>query len=340
MSPDQARDIFSLFISNAATPSLSAEISGGEPLLCGCDWLAAVCAHVRAMEANCGKHVNLWITTNGTLLTEQFVEVLRKYQVIVSIGLDAPGGSEKGLKTLDGRSRPGIGLLQEFYHLPGINAVATQPAAKHIEQFMDVLRTWGVRQFRFTAFNDRGRIRSAPELIPTVDEAVDYTIRLLRYMERCDFSIVETDALDRVYRFMGDRYQENFCYSPNCPAGSGFLAVDAKGDVYPCGFETRERFLLGNLYDGYDEKRRNNALSAYHGQSAPLLRCVFCRSSRICHFGCAGCMHDGNSRHFDAECQLTQRLFEHLEQDPGAVERYYRQAKDRLAERDLSPISQ
>ncbi len=291
--------------------------------------MAAVCGGLRAMETQYDKHLDLWITTNGTLLTEELVAIFRDCRAGVSVGVDAPAGVSGGVKTLDRRVRKGIERLQKVGATPAINAVATRPAMRHVTRFMDELKRMDLRLFRLTAVNRRGRACSATRLLPTAREAFACTMRLIRHMDRCDFSIVESSALDRVYRYMGDVYESNFCYGPSCPAGSGFLAVDAKGDVYPCGSETRNRFVMGNVYDGFDESRRRGVLSAYHGELAPFVRCAYCRAGRMCHYGCPGCQHEGDLRHFDAECRLTQLLFERFERDRPAIEQIYRRAKSK-----------
>jgi len=329
MTSEQALEIVRLFLVHASAPRVSVEISGGEPLLCGSRWLAAVCGGVREMETKYAKHLYLRITTNGTLLNEEVIAIFRDCKVGLCIGVDAPTGVSGGIKTLDRRVRKGIELLQRSYITPAINAVATSPAMRCAGRFMDELKRMNIWVFRLTSVNTRGRACSTPQLLPTAEEAFNCTMQLIQYMDRCDFSIVEKSALDRVYRYMGDVYEPNFCYNTTCPAGSGFLAVDAKGDIYPCGDETRERFIMGNVYDGFDKARSLRVLSAYHGQLAPFIRCAYCRAGRICHYGCPGCLHEGDSNHFDAECQLTQMLFERFEHDRTVLEKVYGRAKNK-----------
>ena len=327
MTAEQAVEILRLFLAHSSAPKITVEISGGEPLLCGSRWIAAVCSGLRAMETQYARRLDLWITTNGTLLTEEIVAIIRDCKVRLSVGVDAPAGVSGGLKTLDRRVRSGIELLQKLYTAPAINAVATRPAMRHVTRLMDELRQMNIRRFRLTTVNNRGRAGSTPALLPTAREALACTMRLIRYMDRCDFSIVEASALDRVYRYMGDVFEPNFCNAPTCPAGRGFLAVDAKGNVYPCGNETRDRFIMGNIYDGFDGPRSRRVLSDYHGELAPFVRCVYCRVGRICHYGCTGCLLEGDTRHFDAECRLTQMLFERFERGRPAIEEIYRRAK-------------
>ncbi|MGD1000354.1 MAG: radical SAM protein [Candidatus Brocadiia bacterium] len=327
MTAEQAVEILRLLLEHSSAPRITVEISGGEPLLCGSRWIAAVCGGLRAMERQYAKRLDLWITTNGTLLTEEIIAIIRDCKAKLSVGVDAPAGVSGEVKTLDRRVRKGIELLQKLYATPGINAVATLPAMRHVTRFMDELKQMNIRVFRLTAVNSRGRASSAPALLPTAKDALACTMRLIRYMDRCGFSIVEASALDRVYRYMGDVYEPNFCNAPACPAGSGFLAVDANGDVYPCGNETRDRFIMGNIYDGFDGPRSRRVLSAYHGELAPFVRCVYCKAGRICHYGCPGCLHEGDTRHFDAECQLTQMLFERFERNRVAIGEIYRKAK-------------
>lgn len=330
MKEDQALEILRFFLANTSLQKIGVEISGGEPLLCGNQWMAAVCNGLREMEKQYDKDLYITITTNCTLMTEEVISTFRECNTNISVGVDAPDSASGGLKTLDLRVREGIELLQKHYRMPAINAVATRLAIHHVEKFIDELKELNVQVFRLTAVNSRGRALEAPWLMPTTEEEVDCTMRLIHYMDNYDFSIMETTALDRIYRFFGDMFEPNFCHNPTCPAGIGFIAVDLKGDIYPCGNETRERFIMGNLYDGFDETRSHQILSAYHNKQIPLIRCAFCKASRICYYGCPGCMHENDTNHFDSECRLAQKLYERFENDRPLIEGLYKRAKTKI----------
>ncbi len=327
MTATTALQILELFLEHASAQKLSVEISGGEPLLCGNGWLAAVCSGLRVMESKYAKQLSVRMTTNGTLLNEEAVAILRDCRVGLCVGVDAPEGASSGVKTLSRRVRKGIELLQESYMTPAINAVATLPAIKHIERFMDELVRMDIREFRLTPINNRGRVGTAPEQLPSAEEAVACTMLLIRHMQRCGFAIVEKTTLDRVYRYMGDVYEPNFCHSPTCPAGSGFLAVDAKGDIYPCGNETRTHFLLGNIFNGFERTRSRRVLVDYHEPPPEFIRCISCRAGRICHYGCPGCTHEGDTEFFEADCRMTQMLFEQFEINDAEIKSFYHETK-------------
>ena len=145
MMAEQAMEILRLYLAHASAPRIAVEISGGEPLLCGSRWMAAVCGGLRVMEKEYAKHLSLMITTNGTLLTKEFIAIFRDCKVTLTVGVDAPAGVSGGVKTLDRRVRKGIELLQRLDTTPCINAVATLPAMRHVERFMDELKGMDVR---------------------------------------------------------------------------------------------------------------------------------------------------------------------------------------------------
>jgi uncharacterized protein len=63
---------------------------GGEPMLVGPRRFDEFCEKLRALEARAGFSLRLSITTNGTLVSDAWIEMFRKHRVSVTLSIDGP----------------------------------------------------------------------------------------------------------------------------------------------------------------------------------------------------------------------------------------------------------
>lgn len=63
---------------------------GGEPLLFGKPRFAQLCRKLRRLEQDLGFKLRLSVTTNGTLIDQEFAELISRYRVGVTLSVDGP----------------------------------------------------------------------------------------------------------------------------------------------------------------------------------------------------------------------------------------------------------
>jgi uncharacterized protein len=117
---------------------------GGEPTLVGPDRFASWCARAESMLS--GIDVRFAMQTNGTLLTERWVDVLLRHEVDVGISLDGPREVNDMFRVdhagrgSHGKVVQGIKLLQAAGRAPGILSViqlGADPIVIH-RHFLDI----------------------------------------------------------------------------------------------------------------------------------------------------------------------------------------------------------
>ena len=97
-----------------------------------------------------------------------------------------------------------------------------------------------------------------------------------------------------------------------CGAGHEYYAVAENGDLYPCHqFVGRERYRLGNVYDGV----RNEELPKYFRESHVLNKeaCRDCWARFFCSGGChanADLFHGDIRKPYEVGCEIQKKRLE------------------------------
>lgn len=199
-------------------------LSGGEPLLRPDINLLAKHAADRGMRVS--------LATNGTLLTSENAKKLLSSGVSrVSISLDGassemhdaargPGSFEKALK--------GIESLQGRIDFQ-INFTVTNRNAGEVLAIFDLVEGLGAKALHFFFMVPTGRGREDDLLSPERQEELLHLIDEERSKRGLEVQVTCAPQFARIAR-AGKRR------SGGCLAGTSFVFVSRKGDVYPCGY--------------------------------------------------------------------------------------------------------
>jgi len=127
---------------------------GGEPLLVGPEHLHALATIFRSIE-NDGLEVSLSMQTNGTLINNQFIDVIKEMDIFIAISIDGPEfvndihRLDHNGKSSFNNTLSGLELLQERSpeHITGILSVI-DVSSDPIEVF-DFIGSLGIRDIDF-----------------------------------------------------------------------------------------------------------------------------------------------------------------------------------------------
>ncbi len=245
---------------------ITLEFQGGEPLL---NWEVVRFATEKAVEWNNGiKNLKIALVTNGTLLDEEKVDFLKRFDVGVCISYDGPKEvHDFNRKYLDGRGTyddviKAMGLVRLKRAKLSVITTITRKSLEHAKKIVDAYVDMG---FPVLAFRPMSHINILPEVWEEIgydeDEFFSVYEEVIRYileLNRKGVRIKER-MMDNVVKkvlFGVDPHYVDMC-SP-CGAGRSVLAYMPNGDIYPCDesrmLKDREMFRLGNVKtDTYDK---------------------------------------------------------------------------------------
>jgi uncharacterized protein len=295
--------------------NLDVDFFGGEPLM-NWDVVKKLVAYGRELEKEHNKNFRFTITTNGVLLDEEKIDFINENMHNVVLSLD-------GRKEVNDKMRPtpnGKGSYDTI-----------------VPKFQRLIEKRGQREYfirgTFTRYNldfaedvkhykDLGFDITSLEPVVT-DPKMDYAIR----EEDLDTVLNEYEKLSAMYIDM-KKENPNFTFYhfvadlnqgpcvirkiTGCGAGSSYLAVTPKGDLYPCHqFVDNPDFKLGDVETGVVKTELVEDFSKVNDYSKP--ECSDCWAKFYCSGGCmANAFHANGdvTKPYKVGCEMEKKRIE------------------------------
>lgn len=248
-------------------------VSGGESLLNSKKTIHFI-ELAKSIFKNREKNLFVWLCTNGTTITNSDAKALDTLGVRLGISID-------GNKTIHDAVRPFVNgkgsyevlinnvkqiledkdLSKQFRH---VWALTTITSINH--DFVSILKH--LKQIGFTGVQMKFiRVPKDNPLSLNQKNICDYKKDIEAYFEflyeECrsnDFSslmliVNDTDFVGKIIK----RYFLNIPLANRCYAARSQCSITADGEIFPCAsFVGEEKYSIGNIYRGFDMKKRNN----------------------------------------------------------------------------------
>ncbi len=245
-----------LFESQGSSPEVTIAWQGGEPTLMGVDFFSRA-VEVAGRYRRPGQTVNHTMQTNGTLLTDQWCELLAQHDFLVGISIDGPAAmhdryrvDKRGGPTFD-KVAHGLGLLKK--HAVEFNILCTVNAANQ-DHPLDVYRYFrdelAARHIQFIPIVERENDTGFQHGDRVTDRSVDaeawglFMIAVFDEWVRRDVGTVFVPYFDAALAsWLG--VQPSMCIL-NETCGNG-VALGHNGDLYSCDHFVEPEYLLGNV---------------------------------------------------------------------------------------------
>lgn len=293
------------------------QIFGGEPLL-NMPAIRSICAYLAEHDEKTGQETNIGLVTNALLIDDEFIELVKRYQIRVTVSYDGDPKTNDELRVFANRSGSSERILANavrLYEATGepntIEVTYTQFHVNNQVGILDIVRNikallpnTNVHLVPVSGCEGRAWALERYDMFPA---SVDEIFAAEDLNAAPTYSLVE-----RIFAGMA-------MHNPNnryiCSAGVGTLSVSVEGDVYPCFMFTNEDALcLGNVRDEglFERERFQNGLERLREFSDktrnPACRDCFIRT--LCN-GCLGmnASHEGNTfRMNDTVCEMFRQM--------------------------------
>ena len=288
ISEETLKAALQLLSTQQPTGTRSIRLGSGEPLLA----LPRLRQISEFAERFQGPRPLTFVTTNGTLATEEVRDWLVEAGWNVKISLDGPKAiqdnwrvSPSGGGTFDLISEAVIDLTRRLppnrFSVTAVLCRGTDPG-----EAFEGIAALGVQRIELVPV-----VHSDPSMLPDRDDIAKYEQFVMAYARRHLESdgradIPELAQFKRyVLRLMG--YD---LWRTTCGAGRNFVGVGSDGAIYPCfRFIGVERYRIGQLGDGIDQQAalafQRDAGRAYDQRAA----CRECWAAPLCGGPCFAC---------------------------------------------------
>lgn len=295
---------------------------GGEPLM-NLPVIEAVCESMqRKLEREEIKALPIFgIITNATLLTGRAADLIKKFNIHMTVSVDGPKGINDTLRPFKSGNgsyesiKRGLNNLRERDVNPNFEFTYTQA---HVDQGIspvDVLEHLHEALGFPEGFGSIGEV-DLPESDPlnVVDTVKSFHEPLLDWMLRkfIDGKLISGDiALTMTLQIIFKQARVHIC-----PAGHKSLAIATTGDIFPCHILVdRDAFVMGNIADPKWHESMGTAnvyrmLQAARKEENP--HCRNCWARYICAGCLGGWRPEGPGQVFidKAKCDVKCRIWD------------------------------
>ncbi len=296
-------------------------VSGGEPLI-NKKLFKMFIETVFERFNKAGKHLYVWFSTNGTLLSEDDLKFISKYNVGYGISIDGKKSDNDKLRTYSN----GIGTYDDI--VSNIRKIQKSPTiSKRLKELWglmvytkentDLLSNihhlydlgFSTVQMRFVRSNDTNLALNENEVS---EKLMDFIKTLFENAIIGDDSLLrlitnDNDYIGKIIK----RIVTQTTSEVRCSAGSYMFSFAADGNIYPCDcFVGNPDFVMGNFYGTISNEQfcKYRDLSIYRRQ-----KCKKCWA----RYACGGdCYHNSYIKHGslfipdDSYCELILQIVE------------------------------
>ncbi|MFX0114030.1 MAG: radical SAM protein [Candidatus Hodarchaeota archaeon] len=275
---------------------------GGEPLLAGLEFYRKVLELESHLDTADLSIINE-IQTNGTLITEDWIELFKQGQFRIGISADGPAAlHDKYRKDRNGkptfeRIAHSIELLQEENLSFGLLSVITKESPDYYEDFFNLLIEWPFSSVNF---------------LPCIGPAAREHIHAYSKFTRDFFDLwLRNDAPFEVLTFLDimrqiEGQQGRLCYlSEKCRK---FPTIDTLGRIYPCDrYIGDERYRIGTVSASSFKLVESPQMKLHKLLPKP---CAACEVNNICSGGCPALIDPRTGK--DLYCSARKALIQHI----------------------------
>lgn len=284
-----------------------------------------------------GLAVGFSVTTNGTLLRDEDVELFRRHRFAVTVSVDGGARIQNLQRPLPLKRERSFDLLREatrsLLSEPGAARVAARATVTRFDldlpERFEAILALGFREVGFAplraAADDAGALRDEdwPKYLESLIETAGAELGRARAggpVRLTNFAV----ALKQLFRGASSPYP--------CGAGGGYFSVAADGDWYACHRAVGSaEYRLGDNA-GLEQEKRGRFLAARHVHSQRA--CQGCWARYLCSGGC----HQEASHRAESSCgfirgwlefcmasycELSERRPDLFQPEAGASEEVY-----------------
>lgn len=260
---------------------------GGEPLIAGIEFYYKVIEFQKKYGKN-GQVVSNVIQTNGILLDEKWIELIKKYNIFAGISLDGP----KEIHNFYRKYPSGKGSFNDVMEKVNLlkreevefNILSTigEETAKYPDKIYKFFVSKNLNFLQFIPAVERKR-NKMPSFSITPETYGDFLCRIFDLWWNDGNPFVSIRFFDNILEVLLGLEPGSCALKKRC---GQYLVVEHNGDLYPCDFFVHPEFKIGNIFDDEPEKVSQKLSDFGKLKEIAPAPCENCEWKFICNNGC------------------------------------------------------
>jgi len=258
---------------------------GGEPAL-RLGLVSEAATYARAEARRIGKTVTFEISTNGTLIGEDFLALVRRFGLLVAVSLDGPKEvHDVHRKAADGRGSFDLidGNLDPLFRVAPWTIASSVATPETVGSLSNSARFLFDRGFRIVMTSLDHSAKWGPRDLRRLKRELGHMAALYERLTRQGRKFY-LSCMDGAIR---SHVRGASSASTECGAGVDHLSVAPSGKLFPCvqfvNHPEGERWALGDVDGGLSEQRAHRVVP---GLAVSNSACSGCALSPRCASGC------------------------------------------------------
>lgn len=263
------------------------QLFGGEPML-NPQLIKTTCEYIAEHK----KETVSGMVSNGTIVTEELLEMVQKYDFHITVSID--------IKQLHDEMRPfknGTGSFEIIKNnIHKLRSISKEPSKLEVT-YTKLHEDKGISINHILKELEETFPGIPVHMVRVATKDPEYEIKGSQpFLQSIEEEFEEIGSLDNIKSTAADRYLAPFRRKKKCGhfchAGFGSLSVSGKGDIYPCsGLVDNNRFCGANIFEEEDKlyKTLNEMrLSYYNAKRNEAGKCRDCFANTLC----SGCLNN------------------------------------------------
>lgn len=323
MEFQQGMEHFKKFISqivemNGSMNETEIILHGGEPFLIKTSLYRQLFEDVKKTGAN----VQFSVQTNGTIITDDIISLLKDFNIPVGISIDGPAACHDKYRVTKNGGGTSNTILRNIEKLRSHNIRVAALATftnNNIDDILQVYKFFAEHGIDFS-FN--------PFFLPDESNYTDMKLDIVDYSEKLcrlfdewisdNSSDITIMPFERILDLITSKdFSMKVC---SCleDCSKSFVAIDTRGNIYPCNhFVGSEQFCYGNIGESnLSELIDSNTRFAQRWEYLKNTHCEGCEIQDFCHGGCpyhVFAAYGNDINHPDFTCQSQKAIVSHIQ---------------------------
>lgn len=296
--------------------NLEVDFFGGEPLM-NFNTINKLVDYGRSLEKEYNKHFRFTVTTNGVLLDEEKIDYINENMDNVVLSIDGrKETNDRMRKTINGKGSYDLIIdnFKKFINKRGSKDyfIRGTYTSYNLDFSEDVKH---MRESGFDKISVEPVTAKPEEKYALKDEHVDVLKK--EYEKLTEYFIKSNKTKDKKLQFFHfniDLESGPCIYkrSMGCGAGTEYVAVTPKGELYPCHqFVGQEQFIIGSVDEGITNHAVTDKFKGLSVNDKPA--CRDCWAKYFCSGGCHANAYNFNNNlgiPYKTGCELEKKRIE------------------------------
>ncbi len=282
---------------------------GGEPTFIGAKRFEEFLLIVEEQAKKHDINISQIMQTNGTLITQEFIDVIKKHNVGIGISYDGPvnnytrGSTERFLEVNE--------LLKKNQISFGIIAVVSGANVNNLPELYDHMCRIG-RSFQINHYVNTSE--NAPkELNMSTDEYIEAMKELFDIWVADDKASIKVDPFGRL---IGDIYHGRSCLCARSSCMRNWFCMESTGELTPCDRDFPSEYHYSSIFEYEDIRQIYESAGYMNLMSKSIERRKKCKETcpvyGLCEGGCNNnaLFESGLENNGGFTCIITQHLIQ------------------------------